>query len=109
MYLLCGTMKIKEAITMSTFDYATWWRLHLRTAKGETFTPEEQALYQAGNDYLDGEEANLIKGEWSSLYTLRTQVDQLQQKHSDLLHRSSELDAEIALLEENIQHVTIII
>ncbi len=94
---------------MGTFDYETWWRLHLRTAKEETLRPEEQALYKAGNDYLDGEEENLIKGEWSSLYTLRTQVDQLQQKHSDLLHRSSELDAEIALLEENIQHVTIII
>ena len=91
---------------MGKFDYETWWRLHLRTAKGETLTPEEQALYQAGNDYLDGEEANLIKGEWSSLYTLRTQIDQLQQRHADLLQHSNQLDTEIAALEENIQQLT---
>lgn len=91
---------------MGKFDYETWWQLHLRTAKGETLTPEEQALYQAGNEHLDNEEANVAKSEWSSLYTLRAQIDQLQQKHAELLHRSSELDAEIALLEENIQQLT---
>lgn len=91
---------------MKQFNHEAWWQLHLRVAKGETLSSEEQALYKAGNDYLDGEEANLIKGEWSSLYMLRAQIDQLQQKHADLLQYSNQLDTEIATLEENIQQLT---
>lgn len=34
-----------------------WWEYHLRTARGESLTEDEQAIYDAGIEQFDQEEA----------------------------------------------------
>ena len=39
---------MREVQTMNETAYRAWQVLHDRWAKGETLTPEEQAVYEAG-------------------------------------------------------------
>lgn len=91
---------------MPQFDYESGWQLHLRTAKGEILTGEEEAMYQVGNAYLNAEEINSSGDEWFALRSLRIQIEHLNQIHSGLVERSVQLDAEIAIVEETFQQLT---
>ena len=77
--------------------YQTWWRLHLRSTRGETLAPEEQATYECGLGELH--ETEHIAGDTAALRDKRAQVARLRADNTKLSARRQQLDQEIAALE----------
>ncbi len=85
---------------MDRANYARWWQLHLRAARGEALDDAEQAAYEAGLTALDREEQ--IKGQDAELELLRqlkAEVARLETTHAQLQTRSHRLDRQIWTLE----------
>lgn len=74
-----------------------WQALHLRFAKGETLTPEEQAVYEAGAQELDAEEN--LDGDIEELRRMKQVIASLEAEHTQLAAQKARLDAEIMVLE----------
>ncbi len=92
---------------MNEIEYRRWWQLHLRVAKGETLSPQEQIVYQAGIRLLDQEEENLLSaGNLALLRRLRSQVQALSQLHTKLASQSEQLNERIAFLEQAYKQLT---
>ncbi len=91
---------------MSDFDYDRWWALHLRTAKGETLTAEEKAVYVAGLDQFDGATESTEGDTVAHLRTLRAAINRALNLHAELTACSAELDRKIVALESNYQRIT---
>jgi len=86
---------------MDPTTYEIWWQLHLRAAKGETLSPVEEAEYQAGTAKFDKEEQSQLRtNSLTALLKLRTKIDELQAIHSKLLATSTQLDAQIKVMEQ---------
>ena len=83
---------------MDETAYQTWWRLHLRSTRGETLKPEEQATYERGLGELH--ETECIGGDTASLREKRAHVAQLRADNAELSAHRQQLDQEIAALEE---------
>ncbi|HZO91706.1 MAG TPA: hypothetical protein VFB38_25515 [Chthonomonadaceae bacterium] len=77
--------------------YKAWWSLHLRKARGETLTPEEQAVYEAGREQLYAEER--LNGSIEELRRLRAEIKAMEEEHSQLLERRHEMQERAASLE----------
>ncbi len=84
---------------MTDFNYERWWELHVRNAKGEALTVEEQAEYDAGQVILDGEEPIIDSDTVTRLRVLRSTIGRAVERHTELVSRSEELDQKIAALE----------
>jgi peptidoglycan hydrolase CwlO-like protein len=74
-----------------------WKALHLRVAKGEALSPEEQARYDAGARELDAEEK--LDGGLEELRRTRKRLKELTAELERLQGRRKELDEQIAALE----------
>ena len=83
---------------MDETAHQTWWRLHLRSTRGETLEPEEQATYERGLGELH--ETEHIAGDTASLRDRRVEVARLRADNAELSARRQQLDQEIAALEE---------
>lgn len=82
---------------MDETTYQQWWSLHLRVARGESLTAEEQAVYQEGLRCLHQEES--VNGDIATLRQVRATVAALEAKHAHLHARRDKLEAEITVLE----------
>lgn len=92
---------------MAQVDYEQWWQYHMRAARGETLTIEEQAIYRAGIDALDREEAEQLQlASLKNLRQLRTQIQQLTQSLEQFTARHEQLNRKIAELEQTYQRLT---
>ncbi len=91
---------------MPDFDYEQWWSLHLRVAKGESLSAQEDQAYQTGLSQLDSQQAS-VEGE-TILYlrTLRSAIGRASRRHAEMTARSTELDTKIAALESRYQRLT---
>jgi chromosome segregation ATPase len=76
--------------------YQQWWQLHLRVARGDSLSPDEQSSYHAGRRELEREERLLETTEASES---RRHLAALEAEHAKLERQRHQLDAEIARLE----------
>jgi hypothetical protein len=78
--------------------YNTWWQLHCRVALGETLTPEENRIYEAGRAELENEEWNEMRWGvdwevWKERWReLEARNQQLAQQEAELRARAAELE-----------------
>ena len=72
-------------------DPRAWWDLHLRKARGETLSEQEQQLYDADVARQD-REALPLRGDLESLKEMRAQVRSLTRSNTNLQSRLTELD-----------------
>lgn len=91
---------------MKSSAYDLWWQLHLRVARGEALSAQEQADYQTGLDQLDREEAQMEPESVSALRSARAQIEKQTAVHAQILVRSAQLERQIAALESVYQHLT---
>ena len=92
---------------MDEKTYAHWWEYHIRAAKGETLTAEEQVEYEVGLAALDQEEKEQFQdNDLTALRQSRGKIEQLQADHAQLMAEQERLDQRIALLERNYQTLT---
>jgi hypothetical protein len=77
--------------------YKAWWPLHLRVAKGETLTAEEQVVYETGRQQLYEEEK--LDGSIDALQKARRQMLELKAEYEQMRQRYEQMEAEIAALE----------
>jgi hypothetical protein len=91
---------------MPDFDFDGWWSLHLRVAKGETLSEQEQNDYQEGLDHLDDQPETAEDDTLAYLRTLRASINRAAALRTELMERGSELDVKIARLEEAYQQLT---
>ena len=92
---------------MKDQEYQQWWQLHLRTSRGETLTPEEQARYQAGVEALDARQTDAAAPVASDrLRSMRAQIDALKAAEERLIEEQRHLEAEISELESRYQAAT---
>lgn len=92
---------------MTELDYQQWWQYHIRVARGESLDAEEQALYQAGAEALDKEEAEQLQlATLANLRQLRQQIQQMTRTVQGLTQQSKQLDQQIAAAEQSYQQLT---
>ena len=92
---------------MADIEYEGWWQLHLRVAKGETLSAQEQESYASGLNQLEAFEPIQLQPEvLNPLRQLRTQWQSLSKTQHHLLAQSAELDKRIVELERIYQQVT---
>ncbi len=86
-------------------DLDVWWRLHLRKARGETLSDQEQQLY---DEELARQESTAppLQSDLEGLKQLRQRVLALASDNADLRSRLSELDKEIHRLEQSLSQAT---
>jgi len=91
---------------MAELNYTHRWSLHLRVAKGETLSAQDQNDYDLGRHLLD-EQPELSDGDiLNHLRSLRTAIDRAASLHVALTTRSAELDRKIDGLEVTYQRLT---
>ncbi|MBC7818426.1 MAG: hypothetical protein IAG10_16185 [Planctomycetaceae bacterium] len=84
---------------MDASDYSSWWQLHLRFARGETLSAEEQSRYEAIRDELDrDDELPLL----ANAKHARTDLRQLEAERDELERQRQQLDSRIASLEDRL-------
>ena len=74
-----------------------WSALHIRAARGETLSPEERAVYEAGLKQL--EEGESYPGVLTLLKQARAQTAALEAEQAELRVRHDARKARIAVLE----------
>lgn len=92
---------------MRNSEYQQWWEYHIRVARGETLSETEAAVYHAGLEKLDREEAAVLQpASLQSLRQLRSQIQQKTEHLAQLARRSDRLTQQIAMLAQNYQQLT---
>ncbi len=96
-----------EGVGVTQIEYQHWWQYHIRVARGETLTLEEDAIYRTGIDALDREEAEQLQlASLKNLRHLRMQIQRLTQSLDQFTTRHEQLNRKIAELEQRYQHLT---
>ena len=86
-------------------DWSTWWDLHLRLARGETLSEQEQQLYDAEVARQD-REAPPLKSGLEALKAMRQQVLDLGLDNADLRSQVTDLEKDIRLVEQALSEET---
>ena len=68
-----------------------WWPLHIRNAKGETLTPEEQAVYEEGRNQLYASEN--LDGNVEDLKQMRTHILEMETQLAEMMEQYRALKA----------------
>ena len=80
---------------MTDFDYERWWELHLRNAKKEVLSAQEQAEYTTGLAFLDSQDTTVDSDLLNRLRLLRIGIRRASEVRTELRARSEELDRQI--------------
>jgi predicted nucleic acid-binding Zn-ribbon protein len=83
--------------------YQRWWQLHLRLARGQSLSADEQSAYDAGRRALEQDE---LLRETAEARQLRAQLAALESEHGELQRRRAQLEGEIAELEARLSEQT---
>jgi hypothetical protein len=89
---------------MDEATYETWWKLHLRAARGEALSAEETVAYERGLQVLDRKE--ILDGDLAELRRAREAVKGADARRAELQTRHATLAAEIATLEGSLSKRT---
>jgi hypothetical protein len=89
----------------NTTNPPAWWELHLRKARGERLSEQEQQLYDAEMARHDRESAPL-RTDLAALKQMRKQVLTLARMNSQLRARVEELDQEMHRIEHLLSRET---
>ena len=84
---------------MDRATYRKWWQWHLRVARGESLSRDEQFSYDAGRRELETQERF---SEATSAREAREALAALEEDHARLEKRRAQLDAEIVALESRL-------
>jgi hypothetical protein len=76
-----------------------WWELHVRVARGDRLSPEQQAVYEATRRELEDDET---LGPLQDAKQAREELRDLEVQRRRLEQRRQELDAEIAAVENTL-------
>ena len=88
---------------MDASEYTAWWQLHLRLARGESLSAEEQNRYDVIRDELDrDDELQLL----ADAKHAKTDLRQLEAERDELDRRRQQLDSRIAALEGRLSSQT---
>jgi hypothetical protein len=90
---------------VSQSDPHAWWELHLRQARGESLSEEEQRFYDAEIARQD-REASPLKSDLGSLKKLRAQVCNLPRTNAQLRARLVELETQMQNVEQSLSQET---
>lgn len=92
---------------MDKDTYEQWWKVHLRVARGEKLSPQEEVVYQKGLEILDREEEeqSQLAASVDELAKMKTKILELQIEHGQLQLKSTRLDAKIMQLEQAYRNV----
>ena len=91
---------------MDESTHERWWPLHIKNAKGEALTPEEQAAYEEGRDQLYADE-NLdgnvedLKQLRTHILEMETQLGQMMEQYRALKSKADSLEGQ---LSEPVKH-----
>ncbi len=86
---------------------AQWWSLHLRVARGEPLSPEEQQSYSDALTRFDAEERlQLTSTTHQQVLSQRARIESLEGLHAHLIAESKALDSKIEELEVAYQQLT---
>jgi hypothetical protein len=83
----------------------TWWELHLRKARGEPLSQQDQQQYDAEIARQD-QEAPPLKSDLETLKKMREEVLALARDNTSLRSRLAALDKEIQLIENSLSRET---
>src|SRR5262245_33706470 len=92
-------------VSNDTSEPPGWWELHLRKARGEALSEEEQRAYDAELARQE-REAPPLMSDLDSLRKLREQVLQLARANAELGARVRELEGEVQRLERALSKET---
>jgi hypothetical protein len=84
----------------------TWWQLHCRVALGETLTPEENRIYEAGRAELEIEEWNEMRRATVDWEVWKERWRELEARNEQLAQQEAELRAYAAELEQRYFELT---
>lgn len=82
---------------MEEATYRKWHALHLRVARGETLSAQEQAFYESELRKMHQEEA--LNTDIEALRHMRSRIKELEAENRRLQAQRTHLDREIAALE----------
>jgi hypothetical protein len=82
-----------------------WWDLHLRKARGEPLSEEEQRAYEAELARQDRDAPPLLP-DLDSLKKMREQVRQLARSNAELNGRARDLEQAIQRVEQSLSRET---
>ncbi len=85
-------------------DANGWWELHLKKARGECLTPEEQRRYEVELSRHDQDSG--IGADIASLRKLRTEVYAIADQNSELRTRVVSLETEVRTIEQALSKPT---
>jgi hypothetical protein len=74
-----------------------WWPLNVKHAKGETLTPEELAVYEAGRAQLCADEN--LDGDVEELNLLRTHISEMEARLAHMMEEYQALKARAGTAE----------
>jgi len=89
---------------MDQATYEKWWPLHIKSARQEPLTAEEQAFYETGRKELESEE--VIHTDFEELRRIRDAVKASETELEELREQSKQLKARIAALEASLPRRT---
>src|SRR2546430_1472138 len=89
---------------MDQVTYERWWALHLRVARREGLSAEDQTFHENMRRQLEQEE--VLGGQSLDLLKVHAAVTSLEAERSALEERRQQLDAEIADLEGKLTQQT---
>jgi hypothetical protein len=86
---------------MSELEFEKWWALHIRSARGESLTDDERALYHKGLRELHGQEAlfedlDSMRKAREAVMALDSRCDQLHARRKQLKERIAHLEASLS-------------
>ena len=84
--------------------YREWWPLHLRFAKGEVLSPEEQRAYADGKRRLHEEES--LEGSLVRIRQTRADIRALETERKLLQKRRRQLQNRVTALEATLSEKT---
>ena len=88
---------------MDETTYKQWHALHIKHAVGETLTPDEQAIYDAGCEQLDAEEMLELD---TGLRQKREEIERLKAENQRLHAVREQLEARAVALERELSAIT---
>jgi hypothetical protein len=84
-------------VDMDEATYQRWWPLHIRSAKGESLTPEELAFYDAGLCQLHREER--LQASPAKLDELDEKISRIERENAELASKRLALETQLRRLQ----------
>jgi len=82
---------------MDEANYQRWWPLHIKAAKGEALTTDEQSFYDAGLCRLHREEQ--LHADPEKLNELEAEIARVERENAELASKRLQLETRLRRIE----------